>query len=85
MFELDHILSGVLSILLGMVAFLVRQLIIYLKRVSRDLSEMKSTMRLIEVDFKGSHDLLNQKFEFLNSRMNRIENLTINKDENERT
>ena len=70
---LESILTA-LSILFGVIAFMLRQLIMYFKKVSKDISEVKATTALIKAEFKGSHALLNQKFDFLDIRISRIEN-----------
>lgn len=71
---LESILT-LLSVVIGAVAFLIRQLIMYLKKVSNDITDLKNTISLIKAEFKGSHTLLNDKFDYLNARLNRLENL----------
>ena len=72
---LESILT-LLSVVIGAVAFLIRQLIIYLKKVSNDITDLKNTITLIKSEYKGSSSLLNDKFDYLNGRVNRLEDLS---------
>ena len=72
---LESILT-LLSVVIGAVAFLIRQLIIYLKKVSNDIADLKNTITLIKSEYKGSSSLLNDKFDYLNGRVNRLENIS---------
>ncbi|HEX2935596.1 MAG TPA: hypothetical protein VHO72_09615 [Bacteroidales bacterium] len=66
---------SIMSILLGVVAYFLRQLLSDFKRVEKDLSEVKTTTALIKTEFKGINDLMNQKIEFLEKRVNHFESL----------
>ena len=59
--------------LLGVVAYFLKQLLTDFKRMGKDVSEVKSTMALIKTEFKGINDLMNQKIEFLEKRLNHFE------------
>ena len=59
--------------LLGIVAYFLKQLLTDFKRMEKDVSEVKSTMALIKTEFKGINDLMNQKIEFLEKRLNHFE------------
>lgn len=49
--------------------------------MEKDISEVKTMVLLIKTKFKNSHDLLNQKVEYLEQRINKIElNLLKNPD-----
>ena len=63
------------SLLLGIVAYFLKQLITDFKRVEKDVVEVKTTTALIKAEFKGINDLLNQKIEFLEKRVNHFESL----------
>lgn len=63
----------IISVLLSLVAFFTKQLHRDFKRVEKDLSEVKTTTSLIKAEFKGINDLMNQKIEFLERRLNHIE------------
>ena len=70
------IISGpLITILLGVVAYFIKQLHGDFKRVEKDLSEVKITTSLIKTEFKGINDLMNQKIEFLERRLNHIESI----------
>ncbi|MFH6983600.1 hypothetical protein [Marinoscillum luteum] len=76
--ELNIILSGVLSLLLGVVAYFLRQLLADFKKVEQDLTQVKNTTEIIRTEFKGMNDLLNQRINFLERRVDRLENQTFN-------
>ncbi|HEY9124746.1 MAG TPA: hypothetical protein VIO15_10440 [Bacteroidales bacterium] len=63
----------IISLLLSVVAFFVKQLHRDFKRVEKDLGEVKVTTSLIKTEFKGINDLMNQKIEFLEKRLTHIE------------
>jgi hypothetical protein len=63
------------SLLLGIVAYFLKQLLTDFKRVEKDVVEVKTTTALIKAEFKGINDLLNQKIEFLEKRVNHFESL----------
>ena len=59
--------------LLSVVAYFTKQLHRDFKGVEKDLSEVKATTSLIKAEFKGINDLMNQKIEFLEKRLNHVE------------
>ncbi len=63
----------IITVLLSVVAFFTKQLHGDFKRVEKDLGEVKTTTSLIKAEFKGINDLMNQKIEFLEKRLNHIE------------
>ncbi len=71
----------IISLLLSVVAFFVKQLHRDFKHVEKDLSEVKTTTSLIKTEFKGINDLMNQRIEFLEKRLNHIETFIFNNKE----
>ena len=65
----------IITVLLSVVAFFTKQLHRDFKRVEKDLGEVKTTTSLIKTEFKGINDLMNQKIEFLEKRINHFESL----------
>ena len=63
----------IITVLLSVVAFFSKQLHGDFKRVEKDLGEVKTTTSLIKTEFKGINDLMNQKIEFLERRLNHVE------------
>jgi hypothetical protein len=63
----------IISVLLSLVAFFTKQLHRDFKRVEKDLGEVKTTTSLIKTEFKGINDLMNQKIDFLEKRLNHVE------------
>lgn len=63
----------IISVLFSVVAYFTKQLHSDFKRVEKDLSEVKTTTSLIQTEFKGINDLMNQKIEFLEKRLNHVE------------
>ena len=74
--NLNIIFGSVISILLSIVAYFIRQLHSDFIRMEKDLTEVKTMAILIKTEFKSSNDLLNQKVDYLERRVNNIE-LTI--------
>ena len=76
--------GSLLSLLLGVVAYFLKQLHSDFKRVEKDVAEVKTTMALIKAEFKGINDLMNQKIEFLEKRINHFESLFFKQSEPEK-
>lgn len=72
--KIELIASGLVSILLGVVAYFLKQLINDFKRVENDVTEVKNTTEVIRTEFKGMNALINQRMEFAEKRIERIEN-----------
>jgi hypothetical protein len=66
---------SLMSLLLAVVAYFLKQLLTDFKRVEKDVTEVKTTTALIKTEFKGINDLMNQKIEFLEKRINHFETL----------
>ena len=64
---------SILTLLLGVVAYFLKQLHSDFKRFEKDVNEVKSTVVLIKAEFKGINDLMNQKIEFLEKRLAHVE------------
>lgn len=75
MFKPEIFFYSLTSLLLGIVAYFLKQLLTDFKRVEKDVVEVKTTTALIKAEFKGINDLLNQKIEFLEKRINHFESL----------
>jgi hypothetical protein len=65
----------VVSGLLGVVTYFLKQLLGDFKRVEKEVLEMKATMALLKAEFKGINELMNQRIEFLEKRLAHIEGL----------
>jgi hypothetical protein len=76
--------GSLLTILLGAVAYFLKQLHSDFKRVEKDVAEVKTTMALIKTEFKGINDLMNQKIEFLEKRINHFESLFFKQSETDK-
>lgn len=69
------------SVLLGIVAYFIKQLHTDFKSMEKDMSEVKTMTLIIKTEFKTSYDILNKKVEYLEQRMNKLEiNQTKNQD-----
>ena len=64
-----------ITFLLSIVAYFIRQLHTDFRRVEKDLTEVKTTTSLIKSEFKSGYDLLNQKVGFLEKRIENMERL----------
>ena len=72
------------SVLLAVVAYFIRQLHTDFKSKEKDMSEVKTMALVIKTEFKNSYDLLNQKVEYLEQRINKIELNQIKNQDNEK-
>ena len=61
------------SVLLAVVAYFIRQLHTDFKSMEKDITEVKTMALLIKTEFKNSYDLLNQKVDFLEQRVSKLE------------
>ncbi|MEN9909457.1 MAG: hypothetical protein RLZZ540_2606 [Bacteroidota bacterium] len=69
-----------ITLLLSIVAYFIKQLHTDFKSMEKDLVEVKTMALIIKTEFKSGNDLLNQKVEYLEKRVNNIE-LTILKNQ----
>jgi hypothetical protein len=68
------VLFGTLiTLLLSVVAYFIKQLHTDFKSMEKDLVEVKTMALIIKTEFKSGNDLLNQKVEYLEKRVNNIE------------
>ena len=65
--------GSLISVLLSVVAYFIKQLHTDFKRMEKDLVEVKTMALIIKTEFKSGNDLLNQKVEYLEKRINNIE------------
>ena len=72
------------SVLLAVVAYFIRQLHTDFKSMEKDMTEVKTMALIIKTEFKNSQDLLNQKVEYLEQRINKLELKQIKNSENEK-
>ncbi|MBN9314058.1 MAG: hypothetical protein BGO40_07320 [Chryseobacterium sp. 39-10] len=81
---LNVLFGSVSSVLLAIVAYFIRQLHSDFKSMEKDMSEVKTMALVIKTEFKNSYDLLNQKVEYLEQRINKIELNQIKNQDNEK-
>ena len=72
------------SVLMAVVAYFIRQLHSDFKKMELDLNEVKTMALIIKTEFKNSYDLMNQKVEYLEQRINKLELNQIKLTENEK-
>ena len=70
---LNVLFGSVSSVLLAIVAYFIRQLHSDFKSMEKDITEVKTKALLIKTEFKNSYDLLNQKVDFLEQRVSKLE------------
>lgn len=70
---LNVLFGSVSSVLLAIVAYFIRQLHSDFKSMEKDISEVKTMALLIKTEFKNSYDLLNQKVDYLEHRVSKLE------------
>ena len=71
--QLMVIFGSLISLLLSVVAYFIKQLHTDFKRMEKDLVEVKTMALLIKTEFKSSSDLLNQKVDYLEHRVQKLE------------
>ena len=76
--------GSLISFLLSVVAYFIKQLHTDFKRMEKDLVEVKTMALIIKTEFKSGNDLLNQKVEYLEKRVNNIELTILKNHENEK-
>ena len=69
-----------ITLLLSIVAYFIKQLHTDFKSMEKDLVEVNTMALIIKTEFKSGNDLLNQKVEYLEKRVQIIE-LTILKSQ----
>jgi hypothetical protein len=72
-----------ITLLLSIVAYFIKQLHTDFKSMEKDLVEVKTMALIIKTEFKSGNDLLNQKVEYLEKRVQKIEMLCIHELQNE--
>ena len=81
---LNILFGSVSSILLGVVAFFIRQLHSDFKKMEKDITEVKTMALLIKTEFKNSYDLLSQRVEYLETRIKNLELLNLKNKRDEK-
>ncbi|ESU18424.1 hypothetical protein FCR2A7T_29450 [Flavobacterium cauense R2A-7] len=71
--QLMVLFGSLISLLLSVVAYFIKQLHTDFKRMEKDLVEVKTMALLIKTEFKSSSDLLNQKVDYLEHRIQKLE------------
>lgn len=80
---LNVLFGFVSSVLLAIVAYFIRQLHSDFKSMEKDISEVKTMALLIKTEFKNSYDLLNQKVDYLEHRVSKLELKQFNNQDHE--
>jgi len=79
------VLFGTLiTLLLSVVAYFIKQLHTDFKSMEKDLVEVKTMALIIKTEFKSGNDLLHQKVEYLEKRVNNIESSILKKVDHEK-
>jgi hypothetical protein len=82
--QLMVLFGSLISLLLSVVAYFIKQLHTDFKRMEKDLVEVKTMALIIKTEFKSGNDLLNQKVEYLEKRVNNIELSILKNQDNEK-
>ena len=77
------IFGSITSILMSVVSYFIKQLHREFRNMELDLSEVKTTTMLIKTEFKSRYDLLCQRVEYLEKRVEIIENITFKEHSHE--
>jgi len=76
--------GSLISVLLSVVAYFIKQLHTDFKRMEKDLVEVKTMALIIKTEFKSGNDLLNQKVEYLEKRVSKIELIILKNQDHEK-
>ncbi len=77
------IFGSITSILLNVVAYFIKLLHSDFRKMEMDLSEVKTMTMLIKTEFKSRYDLLCQRVEYLEKRVEIIEHITFKEHSHE--
>ncbi|GAA4777936.1 hypothetical protein GCM10023231_00460 [Olivibacter ginsenosidimutans] len=64
------LLGAIISILLSIIAYFLKQLHGNFRKVEQDMARMKASIQLIKAALKTNYNLLRQRMEFLEERRN---------------
>lgn len=67
------------SVLLGIIAYFLKQLYADFKSMEKDVAEVKTTTALMKGEIKGLRELLSQKISFLEKQVNHLKTVFFNK------
>ncbi len=81
---LNIVFGSLISMLLAIVAYFIKQLHSDFKNMEKDLTEVKTMALLIKTEFKSSYSMLNQKVDYLEHRVNIIEQNILKNSSNEK-
>lgn len=81
---LNIVFGSLISMLLAIVAYFIKQLHSDFKNMEKDLTEVKTMALIIKTEFKSSYSMLNQKVEYLEHRVNIIEQNNFKHSSNEK-
>jgi len=82
--NLNIVFGSIISLLLSIVAYFIKQLHTDFRRMEKDLTEVKTMAILIKTEFKSSNDLLDQKVDYLEKRVHNIELTILKHSDNEK-
>ena len=71
--QLMVLFGSLIILLLLFLSYFIKQLHTDFKRMEKDLVEVKTMALLIKTEFKSSSDLLNQKVDYLEHRVQKLE------------
>ncbi len=71
--EINIVFGTIISLLLSVVAYFIRQLHGDFRKMEKDIIEVKTTTQIIKSELKNSDDLLNQRVHYLEKRIDAIE------------
>lgn len=74
-FDITLLLGGLITILLSLIAYFIKQLHTDFKRVERDLIEVKTTTQIIKTEFRSSFEIISQRVVFLEKRLKKLEDI----------
>ena len=82
--NLTVLFGSLISVLLSVVAYFIKQLHTDFKRMKKDLVEVKTMALIIKTEFKSDSELMNQKLTYLEQRLQLLEFQTLKNQDHEK-
>jgi hypothetical protein len=82
--NLTVLFGSLISVLLSVVAYFIKQLHTDFKRMEKDLVEVKTMALIIKTEFKSDSELMNQKLTYLERRVQLLEFQTLKNQDHEK-
>lgn len=80
--NLMTLLGALICFLISIVAYFIKQLHSDFRKLTNDISEVKTITTIFKTEFTSGYEILNQKVDFISRRVEVLEKITFNGNEN---